>query len=290
MQPIAASELIIGPDKRIYHLNLRPEDIADTIITVGDPGRVARVSRHFDSIDLKVTKREFVTHTGWLGKRRISVVSTGIGPDNIDIVLNELDALVNIDFDTRKIKEDQRSLVLIRIGTTGSLQPDLPIDTHLYSAYALGLDNLLHFYEYQNSGMETRLFTQLKHFLEIERALPVSPYIFATDQELADQLGGDMQRGITLTCPGFYGPQGRTLRGVSRLGRSGLEKLQRFEAEGLRITNLEMETAAIYGLARVLGHRAISFNAVLANRLQAAFSQQAKESVDRLIERVLSRL
>jgi len=275
MQPIAASELIIGPDKRIYHLNLRPEDIADTIITVGDPGRVARVSRHFDSIDLKVTKREFVTHTGWLGKRRISVVSTGIGPDNIDIVLNELDALVNIDFDTRKIKEDQRSLVLIRIGTTGSLQPDLPIDTHLYSAYALGLDNLLHFYEYQNSGMETRLFTQL---------------IFAADQELADQLGGDMQRGITLTCPGFYGPQGRTLRGVSRLGRSGLEKLQRFEAEGLRITNLEMETAAIYGLARVLGHRAISFNAVLANRLQAAFSQQAKESVDRLIERVLSRL
>jgi uridine phosphorylase len=291
MPHIPESELIVNPDGRIYHLALHPDELAKTVITVGDPGRVERVSSHFDRVDVKITKREFVTHTGWLGGKRITVISTGIGPDNIDIVLNELDALVNIDFQTRQPKTKQTSLDIVRIGTTGSLQPDLPVDQFLISRYGVGLDNLLHFYEYQPTMPEAELYDDLRNFMEHSGKLPAEPYIFEASGELADAIAQDyLRQGITLTCPGFYAPQGRELRAKSRLALKTLQTFSNFRHKGYHITNFEMETAAIFGLARILGHRALSCNAVLANRLDNTFSQQPKKTVDALIKLVLDRI
>lgn len=284
---IAPSELILNPDGSIYHLHLRPEQLADTVITVGDPDRVALLSRYFDAVEHQVQKREFVTATGRIGQTRLSVVSTGIGTDNIDIVLNELDALVNTDFENRKVKEQQRSLRIIRVGTSGALQAEQPIDALLVSEYAVGLDGLLHFYQESPQSDCRELAQQLETFAP--QALPLRPYASKASPALLELFEDLGPRGITLTAPGFYAPQGRNLRGHAQRA-DFLEQLLHFQWKGRQLTNLEMETAAIYGLAELLGHQAISLNALLANRSTGRFSENPKAIVLQLIERVLDKL
>ena len=282
---IPASELILHPDGSVYHLALRPEHIGDTIITVGDPERVALVSRHFSKVEFTRERREFVTHTGkWKG-RRVTVISTGIGTDNIDIVINELDALVNIDLKTRQPKAERKALDIIRIGTSGILSERLPIGSLLVSSHAVGLDGLLHYYARTPTTEEQRMTDTLTD--ELGDRLPIAPYVTTADADLLRTLGQGMQEGVTLTAPGFYAPQGRELRAKSRFGMPTLQALADIELAGRRITNFEMETAGIYGLASLLGHRAVSCNALLANRMVGTFSTKPQKIVDRLIERVL---
>lgn len=287
MSYIPDSELILNPDGSIYHLNLRPEHLAETIITVGDPDRVAKVSRLFDNVAFKMQKREFVTHTGTLNGKRLSVISTGIGTDNIDIVFNELDALVNIDFETRTIKPEHTSLNIVRIGTSGCLQADVPVNSLLISEYGIGLDGLLNYYALENTEEEADLLTAFSTHLN-ENGIP-KPYLAAGSGQLADKVGEGMLRGITLTCPGFYAPQGRVLR-LKPNTTNFIKKLNTFQYKNHRLTNFEMETAGIYGLSKALGHQALSCNAILANRITHEFSQKPKEIVEELIETVLERL
>lgn len=285
------SELIINEAGRIYHLNVHPSEIAPIVITVGDPGRVPRVSRHFDRIDAQVQKREFVTHTGWIGNQRLTVISSGIGPDNIDIVLNELDALVNIDFTTRQPREQLRSLDIIRIGTTGGLQADVPVDSFVVSRFAIGLDNMMHFYQHPPTLPEAELYDDLRDYLQHAGQLPTAPYVCEAHRDLVSAVAKkDLYTGITLTCPGFYGPQGRRLRAGSALHPDWLYRLSQFRHKNLAISNLEMESAAIFGLARLLGHRATSCNAIIANRANQTFSTNPRQTIDRLIETVLERI
>ena len=289
MSSIPNSELIINPDGSIYHLNLQADQIAPSIITVGDPDRVAEVSKYFDRIDIKVRKREFVTHTGELNGKRISVISTGIGTDNIDIVLNELDALVNIDLKTRRVKEEHTVLDIIRIGTSGALQTDIPIDSFVCSRFAIGLDGLMHYYDFQNNANETIVFYEFMQSIGAKTDFPIRPYLAESNEALIAQLGKGIKQGITVTCPGFYAPQGRQLRaemGVNNL----LEHFPSFKYRAINISNFEMETAGIYGLSRILGHRALSFNAILANRITNEFSKDPKTVVDQLIQLVLNRV
>lgn len=290
MKPIGDSELIINKDGSIYHLNLRPEQIADTIITVGDQQRVEKVSKYFDEIEHSVAKREFVTHTGRIGKKRLTVISTGIGTDNIDIVINEIDALANIDFETRLPKEQLKKLNFIRMGTSGCLQKDIPVDSIVLSAFTIGLDNLMHYYPYQNTLQEARLFDECNTYLNLIGKLPVEPYVFSASRELLDAIGGGLIKGITLTSPGFYAPQGRALRGKTKLLPSYLEKLSNFEFENCKVTNFEMETSGIYGLCRHLGHRALSCNVILANRASKTFSSDPKALEEKLIQEILGRM
>jgi len=287
MNPIAESELILNKDGSVYHLHLLPDDLADTVITVGDPDRVARVSRHFDTIELKKSKREFVTHTGTINGKRITVMSSGISTDNIDIVLNELDALVNINLKTRIPKPQLRKLNIIRIGTSGAIQADIPVDSLLVSKAAFGLDTLMHYYKRDITKTEQQLLDTLR------RALPKDggfvPYIASADTGLLTKLGQDILQGITFTAPGFYAPQGREIRAHSAHPEF-MNALQQFDLNGQRITNLEMETAGIYGLSAVLGHRAISFNVILANRSTQTFSKQPEKIVDNYIRQLLDRI
>lgn len=286
-QELSPADLIINPDGSIYHLNLLPEDIAETVITVGDPDRVAEITRHFDQIELKKGKREFITHTGYLGKRRITVLSTGIGTDNIDIVLNELDALVNIDFNTRKVKENLSVLNIIRIGTSGAIQPDIPIGTILASSFGLGLDALMNYYVHELSGDEHSLLDGIKtHFSHFKG---ISPYLTAADNGLLQSIGKQMEQGITVTAPGFYAPQGREVRAKNAIPNL-IAHLNTFRHTGHKITNLEMETAGIYGLAKVLGHKALSVNAILASRVKLEFSTGPDKVVDKAIKMVLDQL
>lgn len=289
MQHFPPSELILNPDGSIYHLNLQPHQIADTIILVGDQDRVPKVSKYFDTIDVQVQKREFVTHTGMLNGKRLSVVSTGIGSDNIDIVITELDALVNIDFQSRIAKENHTSLKFIRIGTSGSLQKNIEVDSFLISQYGIGLDGLMHFYDYKNSADEHITFLHFMENIGKEVNFPIRPYIAAAGRELLYKLGYNFNKGITLTCPGFYGPQGRTLRLPPSVD-DFIDDLRKFEYDQLRCTNFEMETAAIYGMANALGHQGISFNAILANRITNEFSKNPGETVRELIELVLEKV
>ncbi|MEN1783770.1 MAG: nucleoside phosphorylase [Bacteroidota bacterium] len=283
-----ASELILNSDGSVYHLGLRPDDIADTIITVGDPDRVAQVSQHFDHISLKKQKREFLTHTGTLNQKRITVISTGIGTDNIDIILNELDALVNIDFDTRSPKANTTVLDILRIGTSGALQQDVAVDTFIGSTYAIGLDGLLHFYDCSDLE-EAPLSQQLVDHMQWKTP-GVYPYSFRGSNELQSRFKHpDMGFGITVTNAGFYGPQGRSLRLTPSLGDFGT-KLSAFQYLGARITNLEMETAGIYGLCKLLGHNCFSLNAILANRVTHQFSANPQKTVDTLIALALEKL
>lgn len=285
---IKQSELILNPDGSIYHLNLKPEHLAPIVITVGDPDRVDHVSRHFDSIELKVQKREFKTHTGVYNKQRITVISTGIGSDNIDIVLNELDALVNIDFETRNVKSDLTSLKIIRIGTSGALQPDIAVDSFLLSSYALDINGMLQSYQIKNiqhPDLEAA-FCQHTNW-DTERAKPV---VVKNSKSLEHQLQSEeILRGITATCGGFYGPQGRVLR-LPPKDAIFRDKLQSFSFENKRITNFEMETSAIYGLSKLLGHKACSLNAILANRANGTFSTTPEQTVDQLITYTLKKL
>jgi uridine phosphorylase len=287
MQKLSEADLIINPDGSIYHLNLLPEDIADTVITVGDLDRVAAISKHFDSIELKKGKREFITHTGYLGKKRITVLSTGIGTDNIDIVINELDALVNIDFETREVKKELKSLDIIRIGTSGAVQPDIPMGTILASSFGLGFDALMHYYIHEIAGDEHSLLDSIKsHFSHIKG---IQPYLTAADKGLLDTIGKGMQLGITATAPGFYAPQGRQLRAKNAISDL-VSQLNSFKEGKYRITNLEMETAGIYALAKTLGHKALSVNAILASRVKFEFSTDPNKIVDKAIKTVLERL
>lgn len=283
------SELILNPDGSIYHLNLRPEQIAPTILLVGDQERVPRVSKYFDRIDHRVAKREFVTHTGWLGKKHLSVVSTGIGTDNIDIVFNELDALVNLDLKSGQTKPDLTRLDFIRIGTSSSLRRQLGVDEFLISEMAIGLEPLLHFYPHEPSMRVVLLRKKFMQFT-VNQKVKLNPYTAEADGVLVEKFAEGHPKGITMTCPGFYGPQGRQLRLGSIFGKDFFEKCAEFEFENLHLTNFEMETAGILGMARLLGHRAVSCNAILANRVTEKFSQKPKETVDGLIRFVLEKI
>lgn len=285
---IKSSELILNPDGSVYHLNLRPEHIAHDIIFVGDQNRVEKITQFFDSIEFSTQKREFKTQTGIYKGKRMSVISTGIGPDNIDIVLNELDALVNIDLETRTIKEDLTSLNIIRIGTSGSLQQDIPVDSFVLSKYALGLDNMLRSYlidDLSNSSIEEAFIRHTNWDSKKGR-----PYVIACSGKLEKMIESEvMHKGITATAGGFYGPQGRVLRlGIGDVQLN--DKMDSFKHDDWRITNLEMETAAIYGLSALLGHNALSLNAIIANRADKSFSIDPYKAVDELIAYTLDRL
>jgi len=281
MQRIAESELIINDRGAVYHLNLKPDELAQTIITVGDPDRVPLVSRYFDSVEVRQQHREFVSHTGWLGKKRITVVSTGIGPDNIDIVLNELDALVNIDFESRTIKEKLTALDIIRVGTSGSLQADIPVDTYVTSTHGLGLDNLMHYYRQEHNDEEKALLHSFTTLTQMQ-----NPYITNASPSLLKHFVDPFHQGITVTCPGFYGPQGRVLR-LGIKNPSLIDSLTQFSFGNHRITNFEMETSAIYGLGKLLGHHCISLSAIVANRIQKEFSKDSGLLVENLIKKSL---
>lgn len=284
--PIEASELIINEQGNIYHLNLAPEQLADTIITVGDPDRVPLVSQYFDRIEHKAQHREFVTHTGYIGKKHISVVSTGIGPDNIDIVFNELDALVNIDFNTRTIKKEKKSLSVIRLGTSGALQADIPVDSLVASSFGIGLDNLLHYYQHTDNTEEGYILNDFIQHAQLANT-PVTPYIAEGAIRLRNHFTEGYTHGITVTCPGFYGPQGRVLRGSIAFPHL-IDALGTFGSRQQKITNFEMETAAIYGLGKILGHYCLSINTIVANRIQKTFSKDSGAAVDKMIRHSLA--
>ncbi|MFD1873099.1 nucleoside phosphorylase [Hymenobacter bucti] len=286
---IPESELILNADGTIYHLNLLPDHISDTILTVGDPARVAQVSRHFDSIEFEGTHREFVTHVGYYRGKRLTVLSTGMGTDNIDIVMNELDALVNIDFMSRTVRppEERLSLRIIRLGTSGSLQPDVPVGALLATQHAVGLDSLMQFYPFMETGLETQVAQDLQQTL----GLPFAPYVVRGSDLLREQLAADLLIGNTVTCPGFYGPQGRMLRLALRTP-DYMTRLQNFRHQSpegdFRLSNFEMETAGYYALGQLLGHEVLSLNAIVANRATGEFASDAGDIVDRLIARTLS--
>ncbi len=287
MQRIAESELIINTRGAVYHLDTTPEELAPTIITVGDPDRVAAVSKYFDRIEHKNQHREFVTHTGYVGKKRVSVVSTGIGTDNIDIVLNELDALVNIDFESRTIKPQLSQLQIIRVGTSGSLQKDIPVDSCVASTHGLGIDNLLNFYRTDHNDEDKQLLHAFITQTQLNNSF-AQPYISGAGSTLLKHFVEGFHHGITVTCPGFYGPQGRVLR----LGLSNpalVDNLTTFSFGQHRISNFEMETAGIYGLGKLLGHQCLSLSAIVANRVEKQFSKDATAVMDQLIQTTLER-
>ncbi|MFT3844015.1 MAG: nucleoside phosphorylase [Lacibacter sp.] len=285
MQRIAESELIINNRGAIYHLDVRPDELAPTVITVGDPDRVKEVSKYFDTVEHKRQHREFITHTGYIGKKRISVVSTGIGPDNIDIVMNELDALANIDFESRTVKSELTSLHIMRLGTSGSLQADIPVDEFVASTHGLGVDNLLHFYRRENNDEEKELLQAFVTHTQIHNSLS-APYINGAGSQLLKHFVQGYHRGITVTCPGFYGPQGRVLRlGLSN--PSFVDRLTHFQFGQHRISNFEMETSAIYGLGRLMGHQCLSLNVIVANRVKKEFSKDGAAAVEGLIKKSL---
>jgi len=289
MSRIASSELILNPDGSIYHLNLKPENIGDIIIFVGDQNRVPKVAKHFDNIEFETQKREFRTITGTYNGKRISVISTGIGPDNIDIVMNELDAIVNIDLETRTIKKELKSLTIVRIGTSGSLHDDIPVDEFVLADYGLGLDGMLWSYDCDDV-IENELSDAFeKHTNWHTRK--ARPYIVKNDKELGEKLAGGIKvhRGITATAGGFFGPQGRILRLAIEDPKLN-SKIDNFNHKGIRVTNLEMETSAIYGLSKLLGHKACSMNCIIANRANMTFSQDPYKAVEELIQYTLDKL
>jgi uridine phosphorylase len=282
MQRIAESELIINSRGAIYHLDLLPNEIAYTIITVGDPDRVGMVSRHFDKIEVKRQHREFISHTGYIGSKRLTVLSTGIGPDNIDIVLNELDALANIDFGTRLVHEQLTHLNIIRIGTSGSLQADIPVDSFVASTHGLGLDNLLNFYRLEHNQEENQLLQSFITHTQLNSTIS-QPYVSGASPSLLKHFVTNFHHGITVTCPGFYGPQGRVLR-LGIKNPELINRLTHFTFGQHRITNFEMETSGIYGLGRLLGHNCLSLSAIVANRVQMQFSKDGNALVEKLIK------
>lgn len=285
MTRIAESELILNARGAIYHLNLKPEEIGNTIILVGDPDRVKEVSKHFDKIEHQLQFREFITHTGFIGGKRLSVMSTGIGTDNIDIAINELDALANIDFASREIKQKIKPINFIRLGTCGGLQPDIPVDSLIASTHGLGIDNLLNFYRIEQNEEEKQLLHSFVTHTQMHGPIG-NPYLSGAAGSLLKHFVKDFTQGITVTCPGFYGPQGRILR----LGISNPElinRLTQFRFGQHRIVNFEMETSAIYGLGKLLGHQCLSLNVVIANRVRKEFSKNGKAAVEKLIEKAL---
>jgi uridine phosphorylase len=281
MSRIAESELIINSRGAVYHLDLLPEEIAGTVITVGDPDRVKEISKHFDSIEVKAKHREFISHTGYVGKKRLTVLSSGIGPDNIDIVMNELDALANIDLETRQIKKKLTSLNIIRIGTSGSLQADVPVDSFVASTHGLGIDNLLNFYRLEQNEEEKQLLHSFVTHTQMHGQMSY-PYVSGAAIGLIKNFVKGFHQGITVTCPGFYGPQGRVLR-LGVRNPDLINRLTDFRFGQHRITNFEMETSAIYGLGKLMGHNCLAVNAIVANRITKEFSKDGKAAVETLI-------
>ena len=288
MQPIEESELIINSRGAIYHLNLRPEELAQRIFLVGDPGRVPVVSKFFDRIEIKQQHREFVSHTGLIGSDRYTVISTGIGTDNIDIVMNELDALVNIDFSTRTIKPFLTQLQIIRLGTSGSLQMEIPVDSFVASTHGLGIDNLLNFYRAEPRGAESEILRAFTMHTQLHQQF-AHPAIATASAHLLKKFTEGYHAGITITCPGFYGPQGRILR-LGLKHPDLIERLTSFQFGPYRISNFEMETSAIYGLGAMLGHQCLSLNVIVANRISKTFSSNGLLAVERLIEKSIQTL
>lgn len=285
------SELIINPDGSVFHLHVRPEDLADKVILVGDPGRVELVASHFDTKECNIESREFHTITGTYNGKRIMVTSTGIGCDNIDIVMNEIDALANIDFNTRTEKEKIRQLDIVRIGTCGGLQPYTPVGTFICSEKSIGFDGLLNFYEGRNAvcdlAMERAL---LNHLGWTGNMCAPAPYIIDADPELVERIADkDMVRGVTIACGGFFGPQGRQLR-IPLTDPKQNEKIEKFEYNGLKITNFEMESSALAGLARLMGHKATTCCMVIANRVAKEANTGYKNQIEDLIKIVLNRI
>ncbi len=287
MTKIKESELIISPNGAIYHLNLHPENLAENIIVVGDPGRVPEISALFDKIECKILHRELCTHTGYFKNKRISVISTGMGPDNIDIVMNELDALVNVDLVKREPKDKHTTLNIVRLGTSGALQGDLAVDSFMMSEYGLGLDGMLHFYKASKNVCDQEMATAFINHTQWGDNLP-TPYVVKASNKLLDKLGEGFNKGITATAPGFYGPQGRQIRLELAYPQIN-DKLETFRYNGHRICNLEMETSALYGLGAMLGHETLTVCVLIANRVSKQFSQDYKKPVRDLVEKVLER-
>ena len=285
----AESELIINNDGSIFHLHLKPEQLADKVILVGDPGRVSLVASHFDSIECDVENREFRTITGTYNNKRITVLSTGIGCDNIDIVVNELDALANIDFKTRNEKENLRSLTLVRIGTCGGLQPYVPAGTFIASEKSIGFDGLLNFYSGRNDVCDLAFEEAFKKHLKWNNLLG-APYVIDANKELLNKIASnDMVKGVTIACGGFFGPQGRELR-VPLANPNQNKDVMSFEYDGYKITNFEMESSALAGLSKLMGHKALTCCMVIANRVAKEVNADYKNSIDGLIKLVLNRI
>ena len=286
---IKHSELILNPDGTIFHLHLKPENISDQIILVGDPARVDTIASHFSKIDFSVQNREFKTITGWYNNKRLSVISTGIGTDNIDIVVNELDALANIDLEAREIKEEKKSLNIVRIGTSGGLQDDLPVNTFVVSKKSIGFDGLLNFYANLNAVSDLDFEEAFRAYTGWDKSLP-SPYVVDASEDLLSKFESDeFAMGVTISAPGFYGPQGRELR--LPLAHPQLnEKIESFSHKGLRITNFEMESSAIYGLSKLLGHQALTVCLIIANRVTLTANENYRDEMRKLIDKVLAKL
>lgn len=287
MPKISETDLILNPDGSVYHLNLLPKHISDTIITVGDPSRVYKVSQHFDDVDFEMNKREFITHVGRYKGKKITVMSTGIGTDNVEIFFTEIDALVNLDLKTREPKSRKKKLKVVRIGTSGALQEDIPLGSHLFSNYAVGLDNLMQFYELPMDEFETKIAADIQS----KTGLPFTPYMVAGSEILKEQIGFDMIAGNTITTPGFYAPQGRVVRAQNKLPKL-LDDLNYYhnKSSDFWLTNFEMETAGYYAMARLLGHEVLSVNAIIANRIKGKFSKDPDKVIDSLIKKVLERI
>lgn len=288
MEQLKESQLIINPDGSIYHLKLRPEQIAETVILVGDPGRVKQVSGYFDHIEFEVENREMITHTGWLNNRRISVVSTGIGPDNIDIVLNELDALINVDFKSRMVKERTKKLSLIRIGTSGTIQNEIPVDSIGLTTDAIGFDNLARYYQ---------MFDKINHYDVVRDFIKLTswpeylpePYFVEGNKELISRFSDIEFQGFTLTAPGFYAPQGRQIR-LAPADHDLNRRIRSFEYHDKKVINYEMESSALYSLSKMLGHEAVTVCAIIANRATETYSKKPLNTIRQLIEKVLERV
>lgn len=284
---IAETDLILQKDGSVYHLNLLPHHIGDTIIAVGDPNRVYQVSRHFDDVEFEINQREFITHVGTYKGKRLTVISTGIGTDNIEICLTEIDALVNVDFKTREIKEKKTKLNIIRIGTSGALQEDIPVGTNLVTDFAVGFDNLMQFYSLPQDEFESTIAMDVKRQTDID----FLPYVVRCSEKLRSKIGFDMVVGNTVTAPGFYAPQGRELRIPIRYPKF-LEQLNYYHnrMHNFWLTNFEMESAGYYAMGRLLGHEMLSVNAILANRITNEFASHPSTITDTLISKVLERV
>ncbi len=285
MAKISETDLLLNPDGSVYHLNLLPRHISDTVIAVGDPSRVYLVSQFFDEVEFEMNKREFITHVGRFNGKKITVISTGIGTDNVEIFFSELDALVNIDLKTRELKPRRKKLRVIRIGTSGAIQEDIALGSFLVSDFAVGFDNLMNFYDLAMNDEETGI----AHDIQKKAGLPFMPNVVRGSENLREQIGFDMIRGNTVTCPGFYAPQGRTLRAPVRFPNL-LEDLTYYHKGNFWLTNFEMETAGYYAMARLLGHDALSVNAILANRVKNKFVKNPNKVIENLIQEVLERV
>lgn len=288
MVRIAESELILNPDGSIYHLKLKPENIADDIIVVGDPGRVPVISAYFDKIEFKQSNREIVTHTGYIGKKRLTVMSTGMGTDNLDIVINELDAVVNIDLVNRTAKKEHKALNIIRLGTSGAMQEDIPVGSYVMSTHGIGIDGMMWYYAAGKEVIDADLTEAFLNQTKWPNDLPKA-YIVAGSENLFEKMGKGYLKGMTATAPGFFGPQGRVLR--LNLAYPDLnDRISDFKYKGYRIANFEMETSALYGLSKALGHNAMTVCAIIANRLRKEYAKDYKPSVTALIEDLLEKL